>query len=154
MTPRALGLVGLVGLALDLEVLLQTTPGFTQSRLAGTLDRPRLFGAALIKSPTRVAQPAAAALAGRHLSRQLVAARLAVDLIFGGIDGLGLLDDLPGDLFIAHRLVTAGVGVHLRPVDRDDTGQNEARLGAQLEHRAEQLGQGVLVALDSRAIVA
>jgi hypothetical protein len=41
-----------------------------------------------------LAQPAAAALGGSELGRQLVAVRLAVELVLGRVDRLGLLDDL------------------------------------------------------------
>jgi hypothetical protein len=43
--------------------------------------------------------------------------------------------------------------VHLRPVDRDHPDLDQAGLGAQRQHLAEQVGQRDLVTLANRAIV-
>jgi hypothetical protein len=58
----------------------------------------------------------------------------------------GLLDDLPRELLVVEVAVMRGVRVNLRPVDRDHPDLHETGLLAQHEHRAEQLGQRVLVA--------
>jgi hypothetical protein len=50
---------------------------------------------------------------------QFVAAGLAVKLILSGVDGLGLVEDLAGNLLVIEILVATGVGVQLGPVDGD-----------------------------------
>jgi hypothetical protein len=64
-------------------------------------------------------QPATAALLARQLRRQLVTARLAVELVLGRVDRLGLLKDLARELLVIEVLVARRVGVHLGAVHRD-----------------------------------
>ena len=102
-------------------------------------DRLGLRGAALVEAALGVAQPALAALTRGQLRRQLVAARIAEALVLFGVDGGRVLEDLARDLLIAARRALRRVGVHLRAVDRDHPDANQAGLGAEREHLAEQL---------------
>jgi hypothetical protein len=95
-----------------------------------------------------LAQPAAPALGRGQLGRQLVAARLAVELILGRVDGLGLLKDLARDLLVVEVLIATGVGIDLGPVDRDQLDARQPRLRAQAQDLTEQAGQRMLVTLD------
>jgi hypothetical protein len=92
--------------------------------------------------------PRPATLTGRQLLGQLVAARIAVELILGGVGGLGLLEDLARKLLVIDVRVATGVGMKLGPVDRDDADLRQARPGAEQQHLAEQAPQRPLVALD------
>jgi hypothetical protein len=107
----------------------------------------RRFGRLRGEPAAGAAQPPAATLGGRELGRQLIAACLAVELILGRVDGLGLLDDLARELLVVEVLVARRIRLHLRAVDGDhgDLGQPAAR--AQCQHLAEQAGDRVLVAL-------
>jgi hypothetical protein len=66
-----------------------------------------------------IAQPPPPPVLGRQLGRQLIAARLAIELVLRRIGGLGLLEDLAGDLLVVHRRIAARVGENLGPIDRD-----------------------------------
>ena len=58
------------------------------------------------------------------------------------------LDDRAGDLLVAQRAVTVGVGRDLGAVDRDHSDRRQAGVGAQREDLAEQAAEGALVTLD------
>jgi hypothetical protein len=73
---------------------------------------------------------------------------LAVKLVLGGIDGLGLLEDLARDPLVIDRPLAAGVRRELNPIDRHQPRPSQPRPRTEAEHRAEQLPQGPLVALD------
>jgi len=75
-------------------LFLKTALGLAQALTPLTRNRPRLGGALVIQPPRRFAQPAAPALRGRQLRRQHLAARLAELGVFGGIDGVGLIENL------------------------------------------------------------
>ena len=69
-----------------------------------------------------------------------------MDLVLGGVDAAGLGEDLGGDPLIASGRVVAGRGFELGPVDREHSHLDDAGLGAEAEHLAEEVGQGLLVA--------
>jgi hypothetical protein len=81
------------------------------------------------------------------LRRQLVAARLAVELILRGVDRPGLLDDLARELLVVEILVARRVGLHLRAVNGDHADLDQPAARAQREHLAEQPGDRLLMAL-------
>jgi len=83
-----------------------------------------------------------------HRRQQLVAARLAVALVLGRVDRLGLLDDLARQLLVVQVLIARRVGMHLRAVDGDHPDLREPAARAQREHLTEQTGDRLLVALD------
>jgi hypothetical protein len=83
-----------------------------------------------------------------QLGRQLITARVAVELVLGRVDRLGLLDDLARDPLVVQRRVAAGVSRDLRAVDRDEPDPRQPGLRAEPEHRAEQAGQRLLVTLE------
>jgi hypothetical protein len=89
-----------------------------------------------------------------QLGRQLVAARLAIELVLSGVGGDLLLDDRLGDLLVVQRAVAVGVGRHLGAIDRDHPDRRQPGVRAEDEHLAEQLAQRALVPHDNRAIVA
>jgi hypothetical protein len=94
---RAVGLIGLVGLALGPQLLLETALGLLQTLGPRTRDRARLLGALLIEATLRLAQPLPATLGAGQFCGELITTRLAVELVLGRVDGLGLLDDLARD---------------------------------------------------------
>jgi hypothetical protein len=94
------------------------------------------------------AQPRPPALTGRQLRRQLVAAAITEELVFGRVDRDRLLDDLARELLAIEVLVAARVGLHLRAVDRQHPDLRQPAPRAQRQHLAEQTRQRVLVALD------
>ena len=104
---------------------------------AFTLARELLFGFAQRSAPT---------LTRSQMLGQLIAARIAVELILGSVDLARLLQDLPGELLVIEVAVMRGVRVHLRPIDRDHPDLHEARLPAEPQHLAEQARQRRLVA--------
>jgi hypothetical protein len=110
--------------------------------------RPGLQGALLFETALGFAQPRAAALAGAQLLGQLVAAGLAVELVFGGVDRFGLFEDLARELLVVAVGIATGVRGDLRPVDRDNADLRQAPLRAEREDLAEQASDRVLVALD------
>ena len=116
---RAVGLIGLVGATLGLEVLLQTPLGFPQPLLARRRDRPGLLGSPLFEPTLGLGQPLRAPRAGRELLRQFVAATLAEALVLLAIDRVGLGEDLARDLLVVAGGALGRVRVNLRPVDRD-----------------------------------
>ena len=114
---------------------------------AGRADRPRLLSPLVIESALGLAQPAAPALRGRQLVRQLVAARVAELLVFLGIDRVGLGEDLARDLLVIARRLRRGVGRDLGPIDGDHPDPDQPGVRAERQHLAEQLGQRALVTL-------
>jgi hypothetical protein len=110
-------------------------------------DRPGLLGPFVIEAALGLAQPAASAVRGRHLRRQLIATALAELLVLFAIDRVGLGQDLARDLLVVAGGVLRGVGVHLGAVDRDQPDRHQAGPGAEREHLAEQTGQRRLVTL-------
>ena len=138
-------LVATVGGTLDSELLLEAALGLKQSLRPRAGDRRGLLGKATIEILAGAAQPnlAAQALADRVGQRQL-----RVDIVVGLIARDRFVDDRAGDLLIAQGAVAVGVGRHLRAVDRDHPDRRQAGIGAQREDLAEQITEGVLVALD------
>ena len=134
----AVVLVGLVGPALDLVLFFQAALGLFQPVRPRLRDRLGLLRAALIEAALGVAQPALAALTRGELRRQLVAARIAEPLVLLGVDGSRVFEDLARDLLVAARRALRRIGVHLRAVDRDHPDADQAGLGAEREHLAEQ----------------
>jgi len=95
-----------------------------------------------------LAQPRPTTRPGRQLLGQLVAAPIAVELVLGGVDGLGLFDDLARQLLVIDVRVATGVGVDLGAVDRDDPDLGQPGPRAEDQDLAEQPGHRRLVALD------
>ena len=87
---HSVGLIGGVRARLHPQLLLQATLCLFQPGRARTRDRPCLFGAFFIELAFGLAQPPTAALAGREVLGQLIAALLAVELVLGGVDFGGL----------------------------------------------------------------
>jgi hypothetical protein len=128
-------------------LFLEAALGLAQPVRPVTRNRPRLLRAFLVEPALGVTQPAPPALGRRHLRWQLVSARVTELRVFLGVDGVGLSEDLARDLLVIARGLRRRVGRHLRAVDRDHADADQARLGAEREDRAEQLGQRRLVAL-------
>lgn len=61
---------------------------------------------------------------------QLVAATLAIALVLLLVDGVGVGEDLAGDLLVVAGRTLRRVRVHLRPVDRDHIHLHQPRLRA------------------------
>jgi hypothetical protein len=81
--------------------------------------RLALSGEVFLQAALGLAQPGPPALAGAQLLGQLVAARVAVELVLGRVDRLRFLEDLARDLPVIEILIATGVRMQLRPVDRD-----------------------------------
>ena len=141
----AVGLIGRVGLALHQVLFFQAPLGVLQALRARPRNRAPLFGAAFLEPLLGFAQPTTPALGGRELLRQLIAAPLAVALVFCAIDGIGLGQNLRRDLLIAARRIPRRVGMDLRPVDRDHPDLDQPGLRAQRQHLPEQVRERVLV---------
>ena len=99
----------------------------------------RLRGPLRLERELRLAQPCAALGRGAEPLGQLVAALLAVELILGGVDLAGLLEDLLRDLAVAAVLVVRRRRRDLRPIDRDNADLHQAGLRAQPQHPGEQV---------------
>jgi hypothetical protein len=141
---RPVCLVGPVGTHLAPELLFKAPLGLLETLRAAARHRLRARRALGLQALLGLTQPPAATLRGRELRRQLVAARLPVELVLGRVSCLGLLDDLARQLLVIEVLVARRVRQHLRAVDGDhaDLGQPAAR--AQRQHLAEQTtGLGV-----------
>ena len=143
----AVVLVGGVGVQLDLVVLFQAPLCLLQPLGPRAGDRPPLPRAPVIQAPPRITQPALPALRRRERLGQLVAARIAETLVLFGVDGVGMLEDLLGDLLVIARRVMRRVGLQLGAVDRDHADADQPRLGAEPEDLAEQPRQRSLMAL-------
>jgi hypothetical protein len=80
-----------------------------------------------------------------QLLGQLIAALLAIELVLLAVDGIGLGEDLLGDLLIVTVAVMRSVRVNLRAVDRDHPDLHHPRVRTQRQHRAKQARQRVLM---------
>lgn len=127
-------------------LFLQPAPTLGQPLGAAARHRVRVGGAFGLQRPLGLAQPLAAIAAALKAGGQLVAARCAMDLVFGGVQVGRLLQDLAGNVLIAARRVMRRGGSDLGAVDRDDADVDEAGLRAQRQDLAEQLGDRVLLA--------
>jgi hypothetical protein len=123
---------------------------------AAAWDRGRLIGGlrqllpllALLELALGLRKPAPATLAGAEPLGQLVAARLAVELVLDLVDAPCLGDDLARDPLVVEVRLAARVRGDLGPVDRHYAGPHQPSLRAEREHGAKQLAQGDLVADD------
>lgn len=146
--PLAVALIGRVGLQLCPLLLVQAPLGLLQALAAIARNRPGLLCALRLELALGLAQPRPPALAGTQLLGQLVATSLAIQLVFGGVDGLGLFEDRARDLLVIHVRVAAGVARQLRPIDRDHADTHQSLPRAQRQHFAEQVGDRLLVAIN------
>jgi hypothetical protein len=96
--PGPVALIGGVGAHLGEELFFQAPLGLLDPLRTVPRNRLGVRRALLFKLALGFAQPRPAAFAGAQLLGQLVAARVAVELILGGIDGLGFLEDLAREL--------------------------------------------------------
>jgi hypothetical protein len=87
------------------KLLLEPALGLAAPLRAAARHRLRVRRALGLQALLGLAQLAAATLRGRELRRQLVATRLAVELVLGRVDGLGLFDDLARQLLVVEVLV-------------------------------------------------
>ena len=145
--PRPVALVGAVRAHLGPQLLIEAPLGFLETLAAATRNRPRLLGAMLLQLALGLAQPRPP-FPGAQLLGQLVAARLAVKLVLGGVDRLGFFEDLARELLVIDIRVAARVARQLRPVDGNHADAREALLRAQRQHLAEQARDRLLVTLD------
>ena len=146
--PGPVVLVGAVGAHLGPQLFIQAPLGFLEALAAAARHRPRLLRALLFELALGFAQPRPPTLAGAQLLGQLVAARVAVELVLGRVDGLGLFEDLARELLVIDIRVAARVARQLRPVDSDHPDARQPVLRAQRQHLAEQAGDRLLVTLD------
>ncbi len=144
----AVVLVGAVGAQLAPQLLVQAPLGFLEPLGTAARHRPRLLSALRFELALGFAQPRPTTLAGAQLLGQFIAARVAVELVLGRVDGLGFFEDLARESLVVDVRVAARVARQLRPVDRDHADRHQTLLRAQRKHLAEQVGDGVLVALD------
>jgi hypothetical protein len=84
----AVVLVGAVGAHLAPQLFIQAPPGFLETLAAAARHRPRLLRALLLKPALGLAQPRPPPFPGAKLLGQFVAARISVELVLGGLDGL------------------------------------------------------------------
>src|SRR3954451_24225486 len=84
-TARPVGLVGAVGARLAPELLFEAPLGLLDALRAAARHRLRVRRALVPQALLGLAQPAAPPLSGRELFRQLVAARLPVELVLGRV---------------------------------------------------------------------
>ena len=141
-------LVGAVGAQLAEQLLVQAPLGFLEPLGAVARNRPRLLRALRFELALGFAQPRPPALAGAQLLGQLIAARVAVELILGRVDGLGFFEDLARELLVVDVRVAARVARQLRAVDRDHADRRRTLLRAQRRRLAEQARDRMLIALD------
>jgi hypothetical protein len=95
-----------------LRVKLQTQPGRDSLRHPGL----RLLGLAVaVEAALGLRQRCTSSFARAQLLGQLVAAFLAVELVFFAIDPVRLSEDLPGDLLVVTRGVIRRARVNLVP---------------------------------------
>ena len=140
-------LVGGVGLALRRQFLLKPALGFLEPSRPWLRNRAGLAAGAARLAGAWPHATSRAGPRGLQLGRQLIAARLAIELVLSRVDGLGFFEDLARDLLVIEVLVATRVRVQLGPVDRDnpDLGQPASRTPTNL---TEQTRDRVLVALD------
>jgi hypothetical protein len=81
-------------------VLFEPALGLAQALGARGRDRLRFRCALLVEAALCIAQPGAAALAGRKLGRQLVAATRAEALVLRPVELIGLGEDLLGERLV------------------------------------------------------
>ena len=117
----------------------------TSRSAAAARDLLGLRGALGVQRLLGLAQHLAAITARPQPLGQLVAARLAEQLVLGRIDARGVLEDLPRDLLIAARRVMGRRRGDLRAVDRDHADLDQAAARTQRQHLAEQAGDRRLV---------
>jgi hypothetical protein len=91
-------------------------------------------------------QRGAAPRARPQLLRQLIAARLPIELILAAVRLRRLGEDLASDLLAAAIGLARGVRRGLRAIDRDHPNRHQSRLPAKSQHAREELGKGGLVA--------
>jgi hypothetical protein len=132
------GLVGLVGADLRPQLLVQAALGLLDALWAAARHRLRICRPLSFQPLLGFAQPRPPALTGRQLRRQLVAAAIAVELVFGRVGRDRVIDDLARELLVIEVLVARGVGLHLRAVDREHPDLRQAAPGAQRQHLAKQ----------------
>jgi hypothetical protein len=94
----AVGLVVAVGSAFGAPVLDQAPAGKLEPLGAVARHQLWLGGPLALEPLLGLAKPGAAALSGRQVLGELVAAGLAVKLVLGGVDASRLGEDLLGDL--------------------------------------------------------
>ena len=87
----------------------------------------------------------ATTLRSAQMLRQLIAARLTVELVLFTIDPLSVAEDLDRDPPVVDVRVARRVRHHLRAINRDHPHRHQPRLPAQLQHTAEQLRQRPLM---------
>ena len=144
---RPVGLISAVGAHLGPQLLFEAALGLLHALGPAARHRLRVRCALGLQALLGFAQPTAAALCGLKLGRQLVAARLTVERVFGGVDGLGFFDDLARELPVIEVLIARRVGMDLRAVHRDHPDLDQSAARAQRQHLAEQARDRVLVAL-------
>jgi hypothetical protein len=132
--------------SLKLPILFQTPFAFGQALVAIARDRLGPRGALGLQRLLGLAQPSAAITAGPQPLGQLVAARLAEQLVLGRVNRGGLLEDLAGDLLVVARRVMRCVRSDLGAVDGDDADLDQPGARAKREHLAEQVGDRRLMA--------
>jgi hypothetical protein len=113
----AVGLISLVRAPLGPPVLGE--PPAAGLEALGAIARHRLgvLGALALERFLGLAKPGAPAVRGPKYLGQLIAARVAVELVLGGVPGFG--DDLGGDLLVAADRSVRSRGGELGAVDRD-----------------------------------
>ena len=109
------------------------------------LLRPDRAALALLDPPLGVGERGLAALRGAQLLGQLIAPRIAVELILTPVGLLGLAQDLPDHARVGAVLIHRRVRLDLRPVDHDHPDRHQPRLPAQPQHLIKQLGDLGLV---------
>ena len=130
---------------LKLPVLPQSAPALNEPLGAPARDLLGLRGALGVQRLLGLAQDLAAIPARAQPLGQLVAARLAIELVLGSVDARRVLEDLLGDLLIAARRVMRCGRGDLGAVDRDNTDLDQTTARAERQHLAEQIGDRRLV---------
>src|SRR5205814_95820 len=97
----------------DPELIKQDSAVLGAALRAAARHRLRVRRALGLEALLGFAQPAATTLLGRKLRRQLVPARLPVELILGRVGRQCLLHDLARELLVVEVLVARRVGLHL-----------------------------------------
>src|SRR5215207_9366285 len=139
---------GMLGddVAFECPVLFQPSLALDQAFVAVARDRLGLRGALGLQRLFGLAQHLATIAARAQTLGELVAARLAEQLVLGRVDARRLLQDLLRDLLIAARRVMRRRRGDLRAVHRDDADLDQAAARAERQHLAEQLRDRRLMA--------